>query len=76
MYAALDAVEKGMSYRRASQEFSVPKSTLHSISKGKSPVMSERHMGPRPTLTEAEETSIVEWLLDLAKTGFPRKKVI
>ncbi len=58
MLVAVDAVQKGMSVRNASQEFNIPKSTLMDR-------CSNRHKAKdgRPTvLIEEEETLIVERL--------------
>ena len=59
MQNALDAVEKGgMSKRKASKCFGVPRTTLSDKLSGRTP--RERKMGHSPILTEQEEHDLVK----------------
>lgn len=62
----------GMSVRKASITYKIPRSTLGDILNGRVPEHS-RKMGPDTVLTEAEEKRLVEWCIALAKCGFPRR---
>lgn len=62
---------KDGSIREASKKFGVPRSSIqfklqNSETKFKS--------GPDPVLTEAEETALCDFIINLSKRGFPRKK--
>jgi len=74
VHRALNAVAEGVSYRNAAGQFGVPKSTIHSIAKGISPAVENRRMGPATVLSKQEERQIAEFLISMAKRGFPRKK--
>lgn len=52
--------------------FGVPKTTLHDTLSERI-AEKPRRMGPPPVLTTTEEKAIVEWYVNLAKCGFPRK---
>ena len=74
IHAALTAIrEHGMSIRKASREFGIPKTTLLDKFHGRSAV-DARKVGPATILTQDEEKELSQWLIYLAKTGFPRKK--
>lgn len=68
--------ENNLSVRKASNIYGVPKTTIHDRLSGR---ISDkpRRMGPTPVLstcwTQAEEKALVEWCINLAKCGFPRK---
>ena len=67
---ALDSVrEGGHSVRRAAEEFSVPKSTLHDHLAGK--VVAIGHSGPPKYLTDEE---LEEFLAGCASVGFARSR--
>lgn len=72
MQKALEAVRSGCSQRSASRQFGVPRATLQDTLLGRSP--EERRMGPAPVLTPEEENKLENWLIELSKAGFPRKK--
>lgn len=65
--------ENNLKVREASRLYEVPRSTLQDHLNGKVPKIS-RKTGPEPLLTNAVETKIVEWVLNMAKCGFPIKK--
>lgn len=74
MTAAIEAYrsENSIGIREAARRYGVPKTTLANKLSGKYP--EGRKMGPETVLTTTEEDVIVQWLLQLAKKGFPRKK--
>lgn len=65
--------ENNLKVREASRLYDVPRSTIQDHLKGKVPKIS-RKTGPEPLLTNAVETKIIEWVLNMAKCGFPIKK--
>ena len=70
---ALDSVQGGgYSVRRAAEEFSVPKSTLHDHLAGK--VVAIGHSGPPKYLTDEEEEELEEILAGCASVGFARSQ--
>lgn len=70
--ALFEIRENNVSVRKASRIYGVPKTTLHDRLSGRI-AEKPRKMGPPPVLNEAEEKAIVEWCVNLAKSGFPRK---
>ena len=73
MEKAIEAVHKGtLSVRRASEIYSIPKSTLHDRISGK--VVQGASSGPEPYLTITEETELVQFLTKCASMGFARSK--
>lgn len=72
MNLAIDAVLRGMPVATAAKRFSVPRITLMYKAKGKSP--KTRRMGPDPVLTNEEEYILEDWILTMAKAGFPITK--
>lgn len=65
--------DEKMSVRTAATLYGVPKSTLHDKVQGKS---SENigKTGPEPRLSLDGENKIANWVINLAKSGFPIKK--
>ena len=77
MEKAMAAVEKGeLTLRKASIQYSVPKSTLHDRLTGK--VSFNARAGPTPYLTHSEEDELASFLVYTAKIGYPftRKRVL
>lgn len=72
MNLAVDAVRKGMPVATAAKRFSVPRITLMYKAKGKTP--QHRRMGPDTVLKKEEENLLVQWILTMAKAGFPLTK--
>lgn len=70
---ALEEVKNGAKIRETCRAYGVPRSTLQDRIKGR---VSDkpRKMGPDPFLTLESEKRIVDWLIQLAKCGFPIKK--
>ncbi|XP_022826400.1 uncharacterized protein LOC111356328 [Spodoptera litura] len=67
---AVTAIAKGeITINKASNVFSIPKSTLHNKLTNKVPL--QRKMGPPSELTVDEEAKIAEWIVNKAKLGFP-----
>lgn len=61
------------SVRAASVKYGVPRTTLHDRLSGRI-AEGPRKMGPETVLSNAEEIRLVQWCIDLAKCGFPKKK--
>ena len=69
---ALKAHKEGMSVRKASKEFKIPKSTLSDKIRGISnPTRIKK--GPDPLLSEEVERHIAEWVISKSHRGFPRR---
>jgi len=68
---ALKAVHDGMSENKASQTFSVPRTTLRNKLSGKSPEESTGHSGITSVLGKETEQMLVKWLLSCSRMGFP-----
>lgn len=71
--AAMEAVKSGMPIREASRRYRIPRTTLLNRHHDKKPLLI-RKMGPAPVLTYAEERQLSDWLQDLYRRGFSRKK--
>jgi hypothetical protein len=67
---AVQAVNNGMSKKKASATFGVPRSTIQF--RINNPPAKNRH-GPPPILTPAEEDSLKQWIFESCKRGFPRR---
>ena len=67
--------ENNLSIREASKLYKVPKSTLfqkcQAVQVGVHQVEREKP-GPKPVLTEDEESGLVSWAISFMKRGFPR----
>ncbi|KAF2889822.1 hypothetical protein ILUMI_16351 [Ignelater luminosus] len=69
---ALDAINHGLSKRKAAAVFNFPRSTLQfRLSEN---VVKSKH-GPNPVLSVAEENTLVDWILECQKKGFPQRKI-
>jgi hypothetical protein len=73
---AMAAVKEGISYRRASEMYGIPRSTLYDYYIGKSNLDSKS--GPKPYLTSEEEEELVDFLEIHSRIGYPytRKHVL
>jgi hypothetical protein len=69
---AVKQVKAGMSYRRATQYYGVPSSTLLDKIKGYRPLVSTQ--GPSPVLTIQEEQKLAKWCVDMAAIGYGRTR--
>lgn len=72
--ALIEIKEGRMSVRMASREFGVPKTTLQDHKSGKVPQIAGKS-GPQPLLTVEGEKKLANWVITLAKCGFPVKKI-
>lgn len=71
---ALHSAREGkMSIRTAAKHFSVPRTTLQDRISGKT-TDKLRKTGPQPIMTVEGEKRIGDWVISLAKCGFPIKK--
>lgn len=68
---ALAAIDRGMSKKLAAKTYNVPRSTLQF--RKKFPNKKSRP-GPATILTPTEETTLVNWLIDCGRKGFPKRK--
>lgn len=67
---AIEAVtQNGMSRKSAAREFNVPRSTL--VRKLSLPATPRRKMGPATELSETEENVLENWVIAMARKGFP-----
>ncbi|XP_029642838.1 uncharacterized protein LOC115217325 isoform X1 [Octopus sinensis] len=66
--AAITAVKAGMTLRKASLHYNIPKSTLADRLSGKRSALPVR--GPKPVLTKDEEKCLKCWIKDMSKCGF------
>ena len=69
--ALLMMKEERMSFREAALAYGIPKSTLHDHYLGK---VKGTKRGPATVLSEAEESMLVEWALEMAKIGYGRTR--
>lgn len=68
---ALEKVNtKTMSLRAVAKKYNIPRGTLQFKLKNPS---SKSQFGPTPYLTDEEENTIAEWLVKMARKGFPRR---
>ncbi len=73
MRNAVSDVQTGcLSYRKAAQQYGIPKSTIRDHVTGL--VEIGRRSGPRPVLSKEEEEAIVQWLIKMARIGYGRSK--
>ena len=73
MAAAVDAVRGGkMNLLQASKKFPIPRSTLRTKVEGISAM--DAKMGASTIFTQDEENVLANWVLGLAKAGFPISK--
>lgn len=71
--ALFEIREHDLSIREASRRYGVPRGTLQDRLHGRIQE-GARRMGPQTVLSQDEETHLVDWLIQLSKCGFPRKK--
>ncbi|CAF4828048.1 unnamed protein product [Pieris macdunnoughi] len=70
MEAAVEDVRLHKSpYKTAAKKFNVPRITLKYKVEGKHPI--DRKMGPPAVLSRTEEKTIVDWIFEMARAGFP-----
>ena len=69
LHRAVSAIEGGMSLRKASEAYNIPKSTLSDVMTGKTSVGARS--GPA-ILTREEEQELCQFLIEVAKIGYPR----
>lgn len=69
--AAIQAVNKGMSMLKASKFYNVPRSTLRFRCSSK---FKKCHPGPDTVLSSSDEDTLVNWLKECVRKGFPRSK--
>ncbi|KAI4463196.1 hth cenpb-type dna-binding domain [Holotrichia oblita] len=72
MAKAFSAVKSGVPVATASKQFAVSRITLRNKIKGISPVVCK--MGPSTILSTEEEERISQWVVEVAKAGFPITK--
>lgn len=72
LHKALQAVEDGMSIRKAAIMFGVKRSTIQFRRSNK--FRNKTTFGPRPILTEPEEKSLETWIINCHKKGFPLRE--
>ncbi|KAJ8934352.1 hypothetical protein NQ314_013393 [Rhamnusium bicolor] len=65
--------EKRMGIRKASRQCGIPKTPIIDRLKGRV-LVTRRKIGPDPILLVEVERKIVEWIIKIAKCGFPLKK--
>ncbi|KAJ8938287.1 hypothetical protein NQ314_011539 [Rhamnusium bicolor] len=70
---AIEAVRNGAKIRETCRNYAIPRGTLQDRLQGRVPNKA-RQMGPDPYLSLENENKIVQWILQLAKCGFPIKK--
>lgn len=71
--SAIKAIKNGMLALKASKVFGVPHSTLRHKIAGWSP-LSSGHVGPQAALGNEVENQLEEWILEIARMGFPITK--
>ena len=69
---ALKALEEGMSYRRVSEMYNIPRATLYDHVSGK--VRFGARSGSEPYLNIEEEEELDSFLIHTARIGFPHTK--
>lgn len=69
---ALESIANGMPVKTASKTYNIPKTTLHYKKTGKYPV--ECSPGAPTVLTQEEESTLIKWIIHVAKMGFPVSK--
>ncbi|KAJ8939921.1 hypothetical protein NQ314_010945 [Rhamnusium bicolor] len=71
--ALFEIIQGNLSINKASQAFNVPKTTIIDTMKGRSSEYN-RKTGPESILGQEVENKLKEWVLNIAKCGFPLKK--
>lgn len=70
--SAMQALDEGFSFRRVSEMYNIPISTLHDYHSGKSKFGTR--CGPNPYLNFEEEEELASFLINTARIGFPHTK--
>lgn len=70
----MEEIDRGMSTRKASELFNVPRSTLYAKHKGLVPI--ECSKGPTTYFTAKQEILLVEWIFYCSERGFPITKAM
>lgn len=72
MEKAIEEVQNGMPVSTTAKKYGIPRVTLLYKVRGKTPL--KRRMGPESYLSEIQEQSLVKWIIEAAKAGFPVTK--
>lgn len=72
LLAAIEAVENGMPIATAAKTYNVPRTTIKYKHEGKIPMDTKR--GHKTVLNDKEEMVLENWVLEMAKAGFPITK--
>ena len=67
----LKAISKGLSKRKTSIEYGIPRATIQFRLSAK---FTKTTMGPAPVLGVSGEADIVNYITECSKKGFPRRK--
>ena len=70
--AMQEVKEHGLSIRKASYKYGIPRSTIHDHVTGK--IERVRH-GLSPVLTEEEESELVSWVIKMAEIGYGQTRI-
>ena len=73
LVSAVEAVQRGMSIRRACEEYGVPKSTLHDKVSGKSG-LNAKSGSQRRLLSDEEESRLAAFLCGCAAIGYAKSR--
>lgn len=68
---ALKAIDDGIPIREAARKFQIPRATLQFRRSDKFKKIGH---GPAPVLTKDEEETLLEWIFECHRKGFPRRK--
>lgn len=68
---ALLEIKNGAAKKAVAKKYGIPRATLQFRLSNK---FSKIERGPNPYLTKEEENSLVEWIIDSHRKGFPRRK--
>lgn len=69
---ALEKITKGMTIKKASRIFLIPRGTLQNRIHNRTK-KSNANSGPPPILSANEEKDIVNWIIENVRKGFPRR---
>ena len=72
LHAAVAAHENGMSLRKASELYGVPRSTISDKKTGKRPLDATK--GPECILGEETEKRLADWVLQMCRIGYGQTK--
>ena len=71
---ALKDIDKGLSFRKVSDMYGIPRSTLHDHVSGKVAYAEQSVHGPDPYLDLEEEEVLANFLIRSAEVGYPHTK--